>query len=90
MLSPTGVGWGGENFQRFIFLVRLGGFCLNELMPVAAKLLARKRAEPRVSRRYLLECVDVCRQREAASPNSAVDMPLEDFLRSQAKTPKGK
>jgi hypothetical protein len=63
---------------------------LIELMPVTAKSLARKRAQPRVSRRYLLECVKVCRQREAASPDAALDVPLEDFLRMQAKMPKGK
>lgn len=58
-------------------------------MPVAAKSLARKRTQPRLSRHYLQECVDICRQREVADSNPASDVPLDDFLRAQTKTPKG-
>jgi hypothetical protein len=59
-------------------------------MPIAAKSLVRKRTQLRPSRRYLLECVDVCRQREAVDPNPASDVVLGDFLRAQAKAPKSK
>jgi hypothetical protein len=57
-------------------------------MPVVMKSLARKRAQPRVSRRFLLEWVDVCRQREATTPSSAVDVSQEDFLRAQYENEK--
>jgi hypothetical protein len=40
-------------------------------------------------RLYLLECVEICRHREAEHPDGADDITLDSFLREQAKTPKG-
>jgi hypothetical protein len=59
-------------------------------MPIAVKSLVRKRAQSRISRRYLAECAEVCRQREIAHPNAASDITLEEFLRAQPKLSKGK
>lgn len=41
-------------------------------------------------RLYLLECVEVCRQREARHPEGDRDVPLEVFLRESAAVSKGK